>query len=186
MASRVRVYMACSLDGFIAGPGDDLSFLHEPEPEGSEPAAPAPTEALEYEAFMSQVGVMLMGRRTHDVVAAMGQWPYGETPVLVATHRPLEPMADTISTVTGDITSLIAQAKEVAGEKDVYLDGGLLIRQAIDAGLVDELCLTYVPILLGDGVRLFDGLEQQTKLEFVAHHRYGPRMLQITMRPRRG
>jgi dihydrofolate reductase len=190
LSSRVRVYMACSLDGFIAGPNDDLSFLHpEAPPPGDAttdpPAEPAPTEpeptgALEFEAFMSQVGAMLMGRRTHDVIAGMGVWPYGETPVLVATHRTLPAAAETVQAVQGDITSLIEQAKAAAGDKDVYLDGGILIRQALDAGLVDELCITFVPILLGgEGVRLFDGLLAQTRLVFTEHHRLGT-MVQMT------
>ena len=179
-SSRVRVYMACSLDGFIAGPNDDLSFLHEPGPPADGPEEPS--EALGFEAFMAQVGSMLMGRRTHDVVAGMGVWSYGDTPVLVATTRELEPAADTVRVVRGDITSLIAQAKQAAGDRDVYLDGGNIIRQSLDAGLVDELCITMVPTLLGgEGVRLFDGLLSHTRLEFIAHHRMG-HMLQVTAR----
>ena len=180
-SSRVRVYMACSLDGFIAGPDDDLSWLapSEPPPEGPPPA----TDALEFDGFMAQVGSMLMGRRTHDVVAAMGVWPYGDMPVLVATTRPLQPAAPTAHSVRGDIGALIAQAKEAAGDKDVYLDGGNLIRQALDAGLVDELCITFVPILLGDGIRLFDGLAGRTRLQFLGQHMYGE-MLQVTAVPK--
>ncbi len=179
--SRVRVYMACSLDGFIAGPDDDLGFLDESAPATAE--AGEPSEALGFEAFMEQVGAMLMGRRTHDVIAGMRVWAYGDTPVLVATHRDLEPAADSVRPVTGGIESLIDQAKELAGEKDVYLDGGNLIRQGLDAGLVDELCITYVPVLLGgEGIRLFDDLTRRTKLEFVEHHRMR-HMLQVTARP---
>ncbi|RLB61764.1 MAG: dihydrofolate reductase [Deltaproteobacteria bacterium] len=182
-SSRVRVYMACSLDGFIAGPNDDLGFLDEPARETTE--APAPSRALSFEGFMDQVGAMLMGRRTHDVIAGMGVWPYGDTPVLVATHRDLQPAADPVWGVSGNIESLVEQAKEAAGDKDVYLDGGNLVRQGLDAGLVDELCITYVPVLLGGaGIRLFDDLTRQTKLDFVEHHRMG-HMLQVTARPRR-
>ena len=136
------------------------------------------------EEFMSQVGALLMGRRTHDVVAGLGQWPYGHTPVLVATHRDLEPAADTIRAVTGDIAALITQAKEAAGDRDVYLDGADLVRQGLEAGLVDELCITYLPTLLGaEGVRLFDGLQGKVGVEFGAHHRLG-HMLQVTARIR--
>jgi len=173
--------VGCSLDGFIAGPNDDLSFLNEPVPEPAEPAEPS--KALSFEGFMAQVGAMLMGRRTHDVIAEMGAWIYGNTPVLVATHRDLQPAADSVQAVSGSIESLIEQAKEAAGDKDVYLDGGNLVRQGLDAGLVDELCITYVPVLLGgEGVRLFDDLKRRTKLEFVEHHRMG-HMHQVTVRP---
>ena len=181
-SSRVRVYIACSFDGFIAGPDDDISWLH---PEDAAPDASAePTDALEFEPFMAQVGAMLMGRRTYDVVAAMGQWFYGDVPVLVPTHRDLEPAADTVRAVSGDIQALIEEAKTAAGDKDVYLDGGDLIRQALDAGLVDELVITFVPILLAGGTRLFDGLVERQKLEFVSHHTYGS-MMQVCARPKR-
>ena len=182
-SSRVRVYIACSLDGFIAGPDDDVSWLEAPE--GMPDASAPPSGALEFDAFLAEVGALLMGRRTWDVVAGTGQWIYGAVPVLVATHRPLRPPADTVRPVSGDIAQLVAQAREVAGEKDVYLDGGNLIRQALDAGLVDELAITFVPVLLAAGIRLFDGLVSRQSLEFVAHHRYGHGMLQVTARPRR-
>jgi len=179
--SRVRVYLGCSFDGFIAGPNNDLAFLSEAAPKPDE--TPEPSKALGFEAFMEQVGALLMGRRTHDVVAGMGVWMYGDRPVLVATHRDIEPAADTVRSVHGSIESLIEQAKEAAGDKDVYLDGGDLVRQGLDAGLVDELCVTYVPILLGgDGVRLYADLTRETKLEFLEHHTMG-RMIQVTARP---
>jgi len=181
MASRVRVYMACSLDGFIAGPNDDLAFLSDPAP-----ATEASSQGLDFANFLSQVGAMLMGRRTHDVVAGLGAWPYGETPVLVATNRPLDnAAAETVRAVQGDIGSLIRQAQEASGSRDVYVDGGTLVRQALDAALVDELCITLVPVLLGgDGVKLFDGLLSTTKLVFTEHHTVEGGMVQIVARPR--
>ncbi|MCO4763852.1 MAG: dihydrofolate reductase [Myxococcales bacterium] len=182
-SNRVRVYMGCSLDGVIAGPDDDLSFLDTPGPANSPPSSP---EALQFDAFMAEVGAMLMGRRTYDVVDAMDvDWPYGDTPVLVATHRPLTGAPPTVRSVSGDIASVVAEAKAAAGDKDVYLDGGLLIRQALAAGLVDEMCLTILPLIHGDGgVRLFDGLQGLTKLAFVSHQAFEGGMIQITARPR--
>ncbi len=174
---KVRVYLACSLDGFIAGPDNDLSWLAPPDP-----APTGPTEALEYGDFMAQIGAMLMGRVTHDTVAAMGEWPYGEMPVLVATRRPMQPAAATVQAVQGDIAELLDQARKVAGDKDVYLDGGALVRQALTAELVDELVLTWVPIVLGGGVSLFEGLERQN-FEFVSQHSYH-HMTQVTLRPK--
>lgn len=179
--SRVRVYLGCSLDGCIAGPDDDLSWLHE-DGDGEPPPRP---DALDFATFMGQIGAMLMGRRTYDVVAGMGVWPYGETPVLVATRRPLEAPQPTVRAVAGDIVELIAEARAVAGERDVYLDGGALVRQALDAGRVDEMVLTYLPILLGDGIRLFDGLTTRSHWTVACHTRMGHGMLQVTLKARR-
>ena len=178
---KTRIFIACSLNGYIAGPGDDLSFLSDPR------LAPgpddAPSEALSFEAFMEQVGAMVMGRRTHDVVKSFGVWPYGETPVLVATRRPLEPAAATVRAVEGEIGELIAQAKALAGDRDLYIDGGDVIAQALNAGLVDEVCIAIVPTLLPDGgVRLFDGLLNRSDFTFDAPQTLGG-MVQLTARP---
>ena len=181
-SSRVRVYMGCSFDGFIAGPNHDISWLEESYSAAGD-LKPDPV-VLTFERFMSEVGAMLMGRSTYSIVEKFGQWHYGDTPVLVATHRPLEPMADTIQAAAGPIQELIEKAKDMAGQKDVYLDGGDLVRQALNAGLVDEITTTFIPVLLGQGVRLFDDLASSTKLQFVAHRAYESGLLQVTVRVR--
>lgn len=185
MTSRVRVYLATSFDGFIAGTNDDLSWLtgaEAPVPEQGE----SEPGALEFDAFLREVGAMVMGRRTYDVVLGMdAPWFYGELPVLVATHRPLEPAKETVRAVSGDIVSLIEQAREVAGDKDVYLDGGIMVRQALDAGLVDHLVITLIPMVLGEGIPLFAGLKQRHELEILGSYGFRGRALQIHARPRR-
>ena len=195
--SRVRVYIACSLDGFIAGKGDDLSWL--PGAEGSNPtdtdgskaapgSSPGPKDpgAVEYDDFIRGVGALLMGRRTYDVVLGFGiDWPYGERPVLVATNRPLDPAVPTVRAVKGSIVELVEQARQAAGQADVYLDGGNLIRQALDAGLVDDLVVTMAPILLGEGHPLFAGVTARHRLEFTGCHRYAHGMVQLHARPLR-
>ncbi len=156
MVPRLRVYCAISLDGFIAGEGDDLSWLGVPD--ASVVAEPG---TLEFADFLEQVGAMLMGRRTFDVVRGMGgPWPYGDLPVLVTTRRPLDDAPVTAIPIEGDIRRLCTAAQELAGERDVYLDGGALITQALDAGLVDELILTVIPVLLGRGISLYQGAER--------------------------
>ena len=154
--SRVRAYLATSLDDFIAGEGDDLSWLPQPVPgEGD----------FGFGEFMAEVGALLMGRRSHDVVAGFGgEWPYGDRPVLVATHRPLAPAAPTVRAVAGEASALVAEARRAAGGKDVYVDGGELVRQVMDAGLLDELTVTLIPVLLGRGRPLGIGLERQHAL----------------------
>ena len=147
MSGRVRIFIACSLDGFIAGTEDDLSWLPEPDP----------AEDYGYGAFMAETGTILMGRGTYDVAAAFPEWPYGDTPVLVATSRPLEPVAKTVKAVKGTPAKILAAARRKAGDGDVYLDGGALIRSFLDAGLVDELVVTLVPTILGTGAPLFAG-----------------------------
>lgn len=152
MAGRVRVFIACSLDGFIAGPDDDLSWL----PGGA-------GEDYGYEAFMSETAALLMGRGTYDVVTSFDSWPYGETPVFVATSRPLEPKVPTVHAVSGSPTELL-EAVRAHTEGAVYLDGGALIRSFLDAGLVDEMTVTVVGVILGQGSPLFAGSHRRHAL----------------------
>lgn len=180
---RVRVYIATSLDGFIAGPEDDLSWLMGPD--AANPGGETDAGALTYDAFFADVGAVLMGRGTFDVVQRLGEGAhYGERPVLVATHRELgEEVADTIRAVSGPISDLIVLAKSAADGKDVYIDGGNLIRQAIEADLVDELTITLAPIALGRGQPLFAGIETHYPVEILDHHTFAGGMVQIRARP---
>jgi dihydrofolate reductase len=135
---KVRVFIACSLDGFIAGPDDELDWLEGPD--GAEDT---------FTPFFKEIGAMLMGRRTYDVACNFeGAWPYGDTPIIVATNRPLETANPSVQGHQGTIGELVTRAKTMSGGRDVYLDGGNLIRQALDAGLVDEVTLTLIPIIL--------------------------------------
>jgi dihydrofolate reductase len=149
MSGRLRAFCATSLDGFLAGDGDDLSWLPEPDPGGGDHG---------FAAFLSQMGAILMGRRTYDVVVKFDvPWPYGDLPVLVATHRPLMPAASTVRAVSGDIGAMVDAARSTAAGRDVYVDGGDLLRRTLDAGLLDEVTVTVVPVVLGRGLPLFAG-----------------------------
>ncbi|MCU0258876.1 MAG: dihydrofolate reductase family protein [Solirubrobacteraceae bacterium] len=173
MAGRVRIFLACSLDGFIAGPDGDLAWL--PEPRAG--------EDLGFEAFLAASSALLMGRTTYDVVAGFdGPWPYGDTPVFVATTRPLDPVAPGVRAVRGTPAELLA-AVQAAAPGDVYLDGGALVRAFLAAGLVDELTLTVIPVLLGAGVPLFAGASRRTSLRLVRERAYAGGLVQLTYAP---
>ena len=174
--SRIRVFIACSLDGFIAGPKDELDWL------------PSDHEGIEdtFTPFLAQIGALLMGRRTFDVCCGFAEWPYGETPVLVATARPLRSTRPTVEPVGGAIEEIVEVARARAGGRDVYLDGGALIRSALDARLIDEITVTSIPLILGRGLPLFAGVTQRHGLDFVEHRHIGGGLVQTTYRPRHG
>lgn len=187
MASRVRVYIACSVDGFIASEEGDISFLEraQMDRDGNLPEPTPGGPGVDYETFMADIGAMLMGRNTYEVVDGFDcPWPYGELPVLVATSRPFDSPHPHVTSATGSIAKLIEKAKQVANGKDVYLDGGALIRQGLDAGLVDELIVTMVPVILGRGIPLFSGLQSETMLSFVEVHQWNQRCVQWVAKPR--
>ena len=170
---RVRVFIACSLDGFIAAEDNDLSWLPVPG-EGDDDAG--------YGAFMADIGAVLVGRTTFDVVAGMNlpESPWGGRPALVLSHRPLPAAAwPTARLVAGHIVDVVAMAKKAAGDQDVYIDGGAVIRAALDEGLIDELTVTIVPAILGRGTPLFAGVTQRRVLTLIDERRVHSGLVQL-------
>lgn len=174
--SRVRVFIASSLDGFIAGPNDELDWL----PTGQEGEGKVEDT---FTPFLEQVGALLMGRRTFDVVQSFPGWPYGEAPVLVATSRELTAPRACVRAVGGSVETMVEEAKRRAGARDVYLDGGSLIRSALDANLVDEITLTLVPVVLGAGKPLFAGASSRRRLRLIGQREIGGGLVQLVYRP---
>ena len=154
MAGPVRVFVACSLDGFIAGRDNDLSWL--PPPENGDDYG--------YDALLAQTSAILMGRGTYDVAAHFAHWPYAETPVFVATTRALEPVVPTVRAISGTPHELLSIVGEDT-DGGIYLDGGTLIRSFLDDNAVDELTVTVVNAILGEGIPLFAGATRPHRLK---------------------
>ncbi|MDN4482352.1 dihydrofolate reductase family protein [Demequina lignilytica] len=186
---RVRAYLAMSLDGFVAGERDDLSWL-EPRAAGAAPVAVGPWsegpdgEPLGFDDFLAGVGCILMGRRTFDIVTSFADWPYGDTPMLVATHRPLTGSRAGVSAAAGGIEALVASAQATAGDADVYVDGAATVRSALAAGVLDHLVATVVPTVLGRGTSLFAGLSQRRELTVEKVARFGEGFIQVHLAAR--
>lgn len=187
LPGRVRVFIACSLDGFIADVHDGLDWLTQPRGDHAPLArgnwAERTSDALSFDDFATDVGAILMGRRTYDVVSAFDPWPYGDTPVIVATSRPLENAPSTVSTASAPIKNLVAEALTAAAGKDVYLDGGNLIRQALDADLIDQIIVTQMPTVLGRGHALFAGADQARELTVTDVLKHEDGMVQLHLAP---
>ncbi len=144
---RVSAFLALSLDGFIAGEGGDLAWL--------EPYNGDSQEETGYSALMASADTLLMGRNTYDIVSAFPERFYGDKPVVVLTHRPAAPR-EHVSFGQGALAQVLRDLWQ-AGSRHLYLDGGDLVRQGLQAGVVDELTLFWVPVTLGGGVSLFAG-----------------------------
>jgi dihydrofolate reductase len=193
--SKVRVHIAISADGYVAGPnqsednplgegGEDLhNWMLElkawREPHGRDGGEVNENTAI-LEESQDNVGAEIMGRGKFGPPEGGpwgdDPWPgwWGEDPpfhkpVFVVTHHAREPLtlSDTTFTfVTDGIESALEQAKEAAGDKDVYIGGGAsIINQYLAAGLVDEIEIHVSPLILGGGERLFDGVGADLKLE---------------------
>ncbi|MGC4174925.1 dihydrofolate reductase family protein [Demequina sp.] len=186
---RVVGYLAMSLDGFIAGPNDELSWLERPRESGLplavEAWAATRPDGLEFDDFLSTIGCIVMGRRTYDVVAGFdGPWPYGDTPLLVVTSRPLETAHASVEASGGDVAEVIDRAKALAGDRDVYVDGGATIRSVLSEKLLDHLVLTIQPTALGAGIPLFAGLAVPAEFAVEKVERWGPGFVQLHLTAR--
>lgn len=142
---QVSVFLAVSLDGFIAREDGGIDWLMKYEDPDNEDYG--------FKAFFDSVDVLIMGRNTYDVVRNFDSWPYGDKRIIVLTHRPLEPKHNERAH-SGPLESLVASLG-VEGVHRIYLDGGNTIRQGLAAGLVDDMTLTIIPTLLGKGIPLF-------------------------------
>jgi dihydrofolate reductase len=154
------VYIAASLDGFIATSDGGVEWLTEiPTPENSD---------YGYAGFMSGIDAIIMGRNTFETVLAFGEWPY-DKPVFVLSGSMTE-LPDisegTIELVHGDIRTIISDLNR-DGYKNLYIDGGRTIQSFLQEDLIDEMIVTRIPILLGTGIPLFGDMERSLKFQLV-------------------
>lgn len=143
---RVSVFLALSLDGMIADAGHRLDWLA--------PYASDSPRDTGYQALMEDCDTVLLGRRTYETVRGFRPWPYPDKRVVVLTHRPgdVDQPADAVEGRLGDVLTALAQQ----GSRRVYLDGGDVVRQALREHRVGELTLSWVPVVLGRGIRWWD------------------------------
>lgn len=156
----LSLYIATSLDGYIAKPNDDLSFLKLVEKEG---------EDYGYAEFTSTVDTIILGRKTYDwVLKEIGASHYdnGERNVYVIT-RTERPDVGKTKFYTGDLTELVRQLKSENG-KNIYCDGGAeIVNELLKNDLIDEFIISVVPVLVGNGIRLFKDGRPEQQLELV-------------------
>ena len=144
--SKVRVYIAASVDGFIATPTDGVDWLQDFDP-----------RELGYEEFVGGVGTVVMGRTTYEKELSFGPWSHGDRSVIIVTSRPVPEPPPNSEVVGIDGLAAAVERAQVAGGEDVWVvGGGKLIQACLEQGLVDELELYVIPRLLGDGIPLFE------------------------------
>jgi dihydrofolate reductase len=151
----VSVFLALSLDGFIAGPHGDLSWL---DPYSTD----SPVETG-YDRLMSHADTLVMGRNTYEKLRSFDEWPYSRKRVVVLTHRSLSSRYGETAQA-GSMHDVLNHLWD-EGSRHVYLDGGQAVRQGLIEGMVDELTLSWAPVILGEGIALFAGLQHRLDLK---------------------
>jgi len=143
---RCSVFIATSLDGFIARPDGGLDWLDRVHVPGDDHG---------FAAFFEAVDTLVVGRGTYDVVLGFDPWPYAGKRVVVLTHRPASPRHGE-AFFSGPPAALVERLA-AEGARHLYVDGGSVVSQFLAAGLVDDLTISIIPVVLGDGIRLFQG-----------------------------
>ena len=167
----VTLHMVSSLDGFIAKGDNSVSWLDSP---GSVYEAGVSISEEEAAAFVKSIDCYVMGSRTYEHALELG-WPYGDTPAVVVTGRNLSLSRKSVEFYSGDLKTLVEE-KLGPQYRNIWLVGGaMLCQRFLSLGLVDEIRLTIAPVLLSDGLRLFDGplTESKWNLKDVVAYRNG-------------
>jgi dihydrofolate reductase len=170
MAPQLSVFIATSLDGFIARADGSIDWLHDLHPLDKEPNG--------YDEFIRTVDTIVIGRGTYETVLGFGGWFYGDKRVIVMSHAERESRhgEEFFSGTPAELLPRLADAKRV------YIDGGNVIAQFFAAGLVDDVTIGILPIMLGGGIRLFPGGEGEHRLKLEAHRVFESGMVQLSYR----
>ncbi len=177
--SRITIHMAASLDGFIARKDGRVDWLETAdeyaEGETMEPAAMA--------AFVATIDCYVMGSRTYETAMRFVEkgfgWAYGDTPVFVLTTRELPRIRDTITFHSGDLTQFVNERLRRNFRTIWFVGGGKLSADCLRLGLADEVRYSILPVLIGEGLPFFDGLDRDVSLHLAEVHAYKTGMLDL-------
>ncbi len=172
---KLSLFIATSLDGYIAKPDDDLSFLKPVEKEG---------EDYGYAAFMDTIDTIILGRKTYDYVVreiGVSHYDNGKRKVYVIT-RTARPDTGNTTFYTGDLAGLVHRLKAENG-KNIFCDGGAeIIHELLKHDLIDEFIISTVPVLVGNGTRLFKDGRPEQSLELVKVEAFDTGLVQLRYR----
>lgn len=166
---RASVFIATSLDGFIARQDGALDWLPS---DGGEPHG--------YDEFIATVDAIVIGRKTFETVLTFDTWPYGTKPVVVLSARPSAlraPDGAVCDMMAGTPPEVVARLR-ARGFEHLYVDGGVTIQGFLEASLIQRLIITRIPVLLGRGIPLFGPLSHDVRLEHVRTRSYPSGMVQ--------
>jgi dihydrofolate reductase len=159
---KASVFVGTSLDGFIARLDGAFDFLPSG---GGEPHG--------YDEFMATVDALVIGRKTYETVLGLGEWPYGAKPTFVLSTRPLAPapLGAAVERMSGSPVEIVSQLTN-RRIQHAYVDGGITIQRFLQAGLIQRLTITRVPVLIGSGIPLFGTISNDIALKHIATHQY--------------
>ncbi len=169
MKRQLVVYIAMSVDGFVAKLNDDLSFLSIVEKEG---------EDYGYADFISTVDTVIIGRKTYDWVTRQFDFPHADKTTYVITRTPRPNVGKTVF-YTGDLKELVVKLKGEKGQT-IFCDGGAeIVNELLRYHLIDELIISVIPILVGGGTRLFKDARPEQQLKLICAKKFETGLTQL-------
>jgi dihydrofolate reductase len=180
MASQVTIHMVSSLDGFIAKKDKSVHWLESSDTfeKGVE------LSEEEISKFLENIDCYVMGSRTYEHALALG-WPYGDKPVVVVTSRDLSTEKDNVTFYSGDLGILVNDQLKATYQNIWLVGGAVLVSAFMRQDLVDEIIISIVPIVLGDGTLLFDDIGQEQRLHLKDVTAYKDGMVELWYEIRR-
>ncbi|MEP6793638.1 MAG: dihydrofolate reductase family protein [Saprospiraceae bacterium] len=167
---KVILYIATSVDGYIAQPNDDLSFLSIVQQEG---------EDYGYGSFINSVDTVIIGRKTYEwVLSKVAEFPHADKTTYVITRTERQSIGTT-QFYTGNLKELILKLKSEKG-KNIFVDGGAeIVNELLKDNLIDEFIISIVPILLGCGTKLFRDGRPEQMLKVVSTKEFEKGLIQL-------
>lgn len=167
---KIILYIAISLDGYIAKPNDDLSFLSIVQKDG---------EDYGYAEFIKTVDTVILGRKTYDwVMRQVSEFPHADKNTFVITRTVRPNIGNTIF-YTGKLKDLISALKIGQG-KNIFIDGGAeIVNEILKEKLIDEFIISIIPILVGGGTRLFESGRPEQILELISIKQFSKGLVQL-------
>ena len=173
--AKTVLYIATSLDGYIARTDGGIDWLSIVERAG---------EDYGYSAFYASVDAVAMGSKTYELCLGFSDWPYPGKKAFVFTQRKLKSDRDDVVFVSSDVRTVLTEL-EAEGLENIWLvGGGALTGSFLQKGLIDEFIISVIPVLLGDGIRLFPAPGREAQLELIGSTSYPSGLVQAHYRRR--
>lgn len=176
---QIVLYIAASLDNYIARPDGDVEWLHSPD-------YSLPNEDYGYNDFYKTIDTTLMGNSTYEVTLGFdGPFPYPDKTNYVFSRSTYNQDTEYVKFITGDIADFVRQLKNDKGQDIWLIGGGQINTLLLNNDLIDKIILTLIPMTLGQGIPLFDGQTKETKFDLETSESYDSGLVQLTLKKKK-
>lgn len=165
---KISIYIATSIDGYIARKDGSLDWLDR---------VGGFDEDYGFQKLLDSIDAVILGRGTYEIAAGVTDWPYKGKKIVVLSHS-LKTVREEAEIFRGDLTELVSQLHS-EGIKHIWIDGGVTISQFLNLGLVDFMTLSVIPILLGNGIPLFNVIGKEITCRLVSSLSYPSGLAQL-------